>query len=119
MDSRHGKVFQEAQPPNVPEATRLLDTETMVLVLRRVHGLPELPCGRDISWAVRKLADRALPDEVLEMVAYYAANDPDPTEELWKTPASGGTPYSGGDPESAGLNSNRGAAADTLAKPML
>ncbi len=106
---------KDGQPEN-PEATRLLDTETMVLVLRRVHGLPGKPCGRDISWAVRKIADRQLPDEVLEMVVYYAVNDPDPTEELWKTPAAGGTPYYGGDPESAGLNCNRGAAADTLAK---
>jgi hypothetical protein len=111
----------ETEPPKDgqsenPEATRLLDTETMVLVLRQIHGLPGQPCGRDISWAVRKLADRQLPDEVLEMVAYYATNDPDPTEELWKTPAAGGTPYYGGDPESAGLNCNRGAAADTLAK---
>ncbi len=102
--------------PDNPEATRLLDTETMVSVFRRVHGLPGQPCGREISWVVRKIADRSLPDEVLEMVAHYAVSDPDPSEELWKTPASGGTPYYGGDPESAGLNSNRGAAAGTLAK---
>lgn len=106
---------KEGSPEN-SEATRLLDTETMVLVLRRIHGLPGQPCGREISWAVRKLADRPLPDELLEMISHYAINDPDPREEVWKTPAAGGTPYYGGDPEFAGLNCNRGAAADTLAK---
>jgi hypothetical protein len=99
-----------------PEATRLLDTETMVLVFRRLHGLPGQPCGREISWAVRKFVDRSLPNEVLEMVAHYAMNDPDPSIEEWKATAAGGTPYYGGDREFAGLNCNRGAAADTLAK---
>jgi hypothetical protein len=43
-------------------------------------------------------------------------NDPDPDQELWKTPSSGEQPYYGGDVHSAGMNSVRGAIAGAIAR---
>ena len=106
---------KDGQPTN-SEATQLLDTKTMELVLRRIHEVSGQPSGKEICRAIGKLADRPLSDEVLSIVAYYAVNDPDPIEEVWQTPANIGPSHYGSDPALAGLNCGRGAAAHALAK---
>jgi hypothetical protein len=96
-------------------AKQPLATELLVGLIRRVHALPDHPCGRWLCWAVRKAAKREFPSDIFEIVAWYAINDPNPDKELWQTPATGETPYYGGDPVSAGMNSTRGAAAEAIA----
>jgi hypothetical protein len=95
-------------------AREALPTRVFADVALRLHNLPERPCGRSLSWGVQKLGDRDWPDELLELVAWYAVHDPDPTNEMWKVDAGGGRPYYGGDPEAFGINTVRGAAAEAI-----
>jgi hypothetical protein len=54
--------------------------------------------------------------DLLDMVAWYATDDPDPESDTWRTtPPGGGSPDYGGDPVSAGLNSTRGFALFAIA----
>jgi hypothetical protein len=92
-----------------------ISTETLLEVCRRCHKLPNRPSGRWICDAVEKAADRPLPNELLEIVAWYATEDPDPERELWRTDAGNGQPYYGGDILTAGINSARGRAAEAIA----
>lgn len=105
-----------SDPERHPEATKLLESERLFEVLRRIHSLPRRPCGRRISWAIGKFGKHQLPDDILEMVAHYAIHDPDPTQEVWQQSPGGGGPGYGGDPELAGFNCNRGAAAHAIAR---
>jgi hypothetical protein len=91
-----------------------LGTAKIIEVMNRVHQLPHKPCGKAICRAVSQIAGRKLPDEVLEIVSYYATQDPDPASELWREAAVGGTPYYGGSPAGHGINTVRGAAASAL-----
>ncbi len=68
---------------------------------------------RSICWSLEKRAEAGVPDDLLDLMADWALNDPDPSEELWRVPAGGsGQPYYGGDPHHHGINSNRGAAVN-------
>ena len=84
-------------------------------LVRRLHALPGRPCGRYIGNAVAKVAaETVLPDDVIEMVAWYAVADPDPRS---------GNPMTGherNDPVrlglvDAGINTVRGANAHAIA----
>jgi hypothetical protein len=92
-----------------------LDVAGIVRLCRRCHALPRRPCGRWITRPIARIAGEALPQDALEIVAWYATEDPDPDQELWRTPAVGGTPYYGGDIRMAAINSVRGSAAETVA----
>ncbi|CAA9447704.1 MAG: hypothetical protein AVDCRST_MAG14-572 [uncultured Rubrobacteraceae bacterium] len=92
-----------------------VSTETLLEVCRRCHKLPDRPSGRWICDAVEKAADRPLPKELLEIVAWYATEDSDPEQELWRTDAGNGQPYYGGDILTTGINSTRGRAAEAMA----
>src|SRR5215208_4826738 len=59
-----------------------VSTETLLDVCQRCHELPGRPTGRWICNAVEKSADRPLPAELLEIVAWYATEDSDPEREL-------------------------------------
>ncbi len=50
------------------------------------------------------------------MVVWYALNDPNPTQELWRTATSDGQVYYGGNILTAGMNSHRGCATYAIAK---
>jgi len=52
--------------------------------------------------------------DLVEILADYALNDPDPKEELWDIDAGSGTPYYGGDPLTCGINTVRGSATERL-----
>ena len=52
--------------------------------------------------------------DLIEILAEYALNDPDPQEELWETDAYQGTPHYGGDPHAHGINTVRGSATERL-----
>jgi hypothetical protein len=87
----------------------------IVSLVRRVHGLPGRPCGNEIAWLIKKWKDYLWPEEVVDVLAWYALNDPDPDTETWRTLAPSGQPYHGGCPHSAGINSIRGTVADSIA----
>lgn len=83
-------------------------------VIRRLHGLDRRPCGNAICGAIERLADSELPEELLDVVSWYAINDPDPTEELWNKETASGAKYYGGQPGDHGINTNRGRAAHAI-----
>jgi len=95
------------------------DVETVLKICQYCHQLPNHPCGRWICQLIANLAEQALPDEALEIVAWYATKDPDPEEELWRTNAPGGDLYYDGDIINAGINSVRGNAAEAMGKLIL
>lgn len=94
----------------------LLNPQQVLVICERCHHLPKRPCGRSLVYLINKLAGVQLPERVLEMVAWYALDDPDPQEELWRREVSDGQVLYGGNIESAGLNSVRGAAAEAIAR---
>ncbi len=70
---------------------------------------------RRIVWAIDYIdKEDNLDLGLIEILADYALNDPDPKEELWKIDAGGGTPYYGGDPLDYGINTVRGSATERL-----
>ena len=81
--------------------------DQIVQVCLRCHQLPGRPLGRWITSPLVHFPDSILPDEALEMAAWYATQDPDPHE--------GSTDYQG-DLMMAGINCARGRAADSIAK---
>jgi hypothetical protein len=95
------------------------DFDDMPLILEvciRCHRLPNRPCGRWIGRPIAKLAKRPLPEEALDIIAWYATEDPDPEQESWRTTAPGGGVYYGGDILTAAINSVRGSAAEAMDK---
>lgn len=95
-------------------AESTVDTELLLDVCRWAHHLPEHPCGRWLCRLIGTAAAQPLPDDILNMVAWYATEDPDPGEEVWRMRAEGSSRYYGGDITSAGINSCRGAAAEAI-----
>lgn len=91
-----------------------LDISTWVKVLNYCHSLPGKPCGKSISDAISSISETDLPQELFDIVSWYALNDEDPERELWRTEASSGSYYYRGDILTAGLNSVRGRAADAI-----
>ncbi len=88
-----------------------LGVEGVMQVCQRCHQLPGKPCGRWICEPIAKLAEFDLPNEALDLVAWYATEDPDPDRESWRAEKPGEVVYWGGDIIMAGLNSARGVAA--------
>jgi hypothetical protein len=84
---------------------------------RRCHRIPTRPTGRWLCELIRNIAPSdAIADDLLDMVAWYATDDPDPESDIWRTtPPGGDSPYYGGDAVSAGLNSTRGSALLAIA----
>lgn len=93
-----------------------IDLYIILEVCRRCHALPQSPCGRSITAPIAARADETLPDELLDIVIWYATEDPDPEEEVWRKQASGGAIYYGGSIEGAAINSVRGRVADDMAR---
>lgn len=108
VDKEHEQeLFHGAKQP--------VDTEAIVALIRRVHVLPNHPCGRWLAWAVKKMAASSFPPDIIEIVSWYAINDPDPQRESWQPCAGGENVMYGGDPVTAGINTTRGAAAEAIA----
>ena len=91
------------------------ETDVFLAVVDRAHALPGKPCGLAIVDCIQMLSDRTLPSRILDIVSYYAMNDPDPEEEMWKTDAGEGDRYYMGDPYHHGINCVRGRAAEAIA----
>jgi hypothetical protein len=88
-----------------------LDDMSLVLeVCKRCHQLPSRPCGRWICQPIAKLAEHPLPEEALDIIAWYATEDPNPEQEIGRARATGR------DILTAAINSVRGSAAEVMAK---
>lgn len=87
------------------------DVESVLQVCQRCHQLPDRPCGRWISEPIAKLAKLSLPNEALDIVAWYATEDADPETEMWRTATGTGDVFYGGDILTAGINSVQGRIA--------
>ncbi len=93
----------------------LRDPELAAPLIRRIDSLPSRPCGRAIAWLIQRWEGSRWSDDVIDTVAWYAINDPDPKSDVWKTAPEGRALYYGGDAFTAGMNSARGAAAEAIA----
>lgn len=81
---------------------------------RRCHRLPNRPVGSAFCWLVEKQPDLPWPDDLLDAIAWYATEDPDPDHESWRTQASSGQCHYGGNIYTAGINCVRGVAAGAI-----
>lgn len=93
-----------------------LDPELALQACKRCHQLPGKPCGTAICRLVQKLADAPWNQEIFSIISWYALNDPDPEQELWRIKSPGGDYYYGGSILTASINSVRGSAASAIAK---
>ena len=94
-----------------------LNIDTIVRVCERCHGVEGRPLGRYICDPIASSAKNEVPPEALNLVAWYATEDPDPGEELWRIQASPGQEYYyRGDPLENGINTNRGRGSHTIAR---
>ena len=91
------------------------DVQLVFDVCKRCHQLPNRPCGRWICGPITRLAEYPLPKDVLDIIAWYATEDSDPEQELWRTTVGGGGVYYGGDILTAAINSARGSAREAMA----
>lgn len=90
--------------------------DNIINLCKYCHDLPNRPCGHWITQPIANFAKEKLLNDVLEIISWYAIDDPDPAEELWKPNNSRGTVYYGGEIHNAGLNSVRGMAAESIGK---
>lgn len=90
-------------------------TEWFLAVIRRLHFLPDKPCGSSIAHCLQRLSRREFPNEAYEIIGHYAMHDPDPAEDIWRERQVN---YYGGDPYLHGINTVRGQAAMAIASLM-
>ena len=94
-----------------------LDIETILRVSERCHRIEGRPLGHYICDPIASSAQGNVPPDALDLVAWYATEDPDPKKELWRTQASSGEEYCyNGDILTNGINTNRGRAAQAMAR---
>lgn len=93
---------------------RRLETDVVLGVVRRLHRLPNHPCGRSICRAFQRLADRSISDADLEMLAYYALEDADPVSDHWLEEDSARKRDPSENAHFYGYNSVRGHAARAI-----
>lgn len=92
-----------------------LDIETLQLICQRCHSLPGRPCGKAISKLLINNSRKLLPTDLLDIVAWYATEDPDPEKEWWRTKTDNGDDvYYGGNIIDAAINSTRGIAVEAI-----
>jgi hypothetical protein len=97
------------------EAEDGLALDLLTSALRRCHNVPGRPCGQWIAELVQKNATRDLPDEVINILAWYGLNDPDPQSDLWREDAESGEKWYGGDILGHAINTVRGTVAHAVA----
>jgi hypothetical protein len=69
------------------------DSNAIAAVIRRIHLLPTRPCGREIADLFEKIDGSKIPDDLLDILAWYCTNDPDPDREWWRTDSSSGSHF--------------------------
>lgn len=96
------------------ELFRRFETDSLLSVVRRVHGLPGRSCGQSICDVFRRLADREIPESDLEILRYYALEDPDPSDNDQLERHEAGDQKDRDEAHSRGYNSVRGSAAGAI-----
>lgn len=103
---------RRSNPQAVTEELR----QAVADLIRRAHAVDSKGCGRDICWLLFNWPSEVWEQDIVEIAAWYAEHDPDPSEpESWTKRAGSGESFRGGDPYQAGINTVRGAAADAIA----
>ena len=94
-----------------------LDIDIVARVCERCDQIPGKPVGREISDLIAALGQGDLPPTLMDLVAWYATEHPDPEEELWRipVPVTGEFHYQG-DIFAHGINTVRGRAVGTAAQ---
>lgn len=96
-------VYFEAILRGIAEAS--LDMNVVVDVCIRCHRIPGRPLGRYITQPLANVSVSPLPNEALELVAWYATEDPDPLQSSSPEP-----------PGHFNIVSTRGGAALSVAR---
>ncbi len=97
------------------ESAQIATVQTSVFekVIRRLHALPNRPCGTAIASCFGKLSSRNWSNQLLDILVFYATEDPDPESDVWKSDGDE-VNYYDGDPYSHGINTVRGQAARAI-----
>lgn len=109
-DNAHTSYFDAIL--NALSGTGIAD-DVVIAACERCHRLDGRPCGTAICRVIQKRAEGKLPSSALDMVAWYATQDADPTSD-------NGNVWSDDDRDSArdlltkAINCVRGEAADTI-----
>ncbi len=61
------------------------DVKVAIQVIEHCHHLSQKPCGSSITWLIGKQAELPWTQEVFDILIWYALNDSDPNQELWRT----------------------------------
>jgi hypothetical protein len=94
-----------------------ISAEDALNLCRHCHNLPARPLGRWIPPVIAKISESFLPDDALEIVAWYATEDSDPQSDSWlNSGTSGSTALFGGSIDMAAINCVRGTAAQALSR---
>ena len=96
-----------------------LDMKEVVRVCLRCHEIPGHPLGFWITRPLENAGDFLLPDEALDMIAWYATRSTDPNSNevsSTRTFYQGSKKDSSYDPISVEINTARGTASGTIAK---
>jgi hypothetical protein len=93
-----------------------LDLQSVLDVCKRCHALPNKPCGYWICTAIAKRAELPLPQEALEIVAWYAVEGIQVDRETWRTSLSESLDHHTDPIIAAGSASIRGHAAEAMAQ---
>lgn len=86
-----------------------LPPDLLIQAIECAHGRPDRPHGRWLPQVIASHSDQELQSALLDTVSWYATEDPDPSEELWRQDAGGHDPYE------HGINTVRGSAASAIA----
>jgi hypothetical protein len=83
----------------------------------RCHEVTNKSCGHEITRVVRAVAQRDLeiPVQILELILFYATQDPDPKEDTWKKEDQNSEKNRFPSIAGQAINSVRGKAAETIA----
>jgi hypothetical protein len=92
-----------------------LPPDLLTQVAECAHRRPGRPHGRWLPQTIASHEDGHLSTGLLDMIAWYATEDPDPAKEHWRGDEAGNRPAYGGDPRFHGINSVRGSTARVIA----
>lgn len=92
-----------------------LPVEEILAVCQRCHSLPSRPCGRWIHRPISRRTNHPLPDEAMDIVAWYAIEDNNPMTDRWPNKEGSRRHSSFDDIINEGINTVRGSAAYAMA----
>jgi hypothetical protein len=100
-------IYFEAVLLGLGQSDEPLDRDAVVEFCERCHRLPGRPCGRFMGDPLERLAEDEIPNDLLDALAWYATDDPDPRP---------GSPRAVATREltTAGINTVRGAATRVI-----